>query len=596
MASPVRQASEFKPRREYNTNRSSALKWILSHMKMHKFFLLVVILFTIGASLTQAIIPGLIGDIFEEYDKGNLTTSYLTKQSIIILVLGVGAGIITLLRNFSTEFVSQRLERDTRDELYSSLIGKSLSFHDKQRIGDLMTRAATDVRQLNFMINPGFNLVFASIMGTIIPLVFIGMINPQLLIIPIVYMIIFIIVLKWYNAQLTPWAHRSRIAASRISARLNEVLGGMHVVRGAAQEEKERKIFDNNIESYKETRVKIGEIQAKYYPTIILGVATAMAIYHSIVLYNDGIINLGEVISFILLLQLLRLPTFLNIFAITVLTMGIASANRILELMKGESLIDDNPDGYSEKIKGEIEFKDMTFGYSEDLPVLQNIGFSVKPGQTVALVGMTGSGKSTITKLLARLYLPQSGSITIDGVDINDWSINSLRGQMAVVEQDVFLFSKSIADNIKLGLENVTEEAIIEAAKLAQIDNFIQSLNDGYDTEIGERGTRLSGGQKQRVAIARAIIRNPSILILDDASSAIDSQTEDEINKAIRDVLKNRVSFLITHRIAQISKADLIILLDQGKIIDQGTHDYLLKNSPKYLEIFSTLDSGVGGN
>lgn len=269
--------------------------------------------------------------------------------------------------------------------------------------------------------------------------------------------------------------------------------------------------------------------------------------------------------------------------------MGVTGARRILQLINWESKIDLNPSGYSQPIKGVIKFENVSFGYTEHRLNVKNISFSVEPGQTVALVGMTGSGKTTITKLLARLYDPQSGVISIDGVPLTEWSIQSLRSQMAVVEQDIFLFSKTIRENIAFGLD-VSFDQIKESAKIAQAHNFISKLPKGYETNIGERGVTLSGGQRQRIAIARAILRNPRILILDDASSAIDSRTEDEIQQAIKSVLKGRVSFLITHRLAQIRRADQIILLDQGEIIGRGNHLELLKTNEKYRAIFSSFD------
>ena len=591
----VTQFSEFTLANQYKSNKSSPVRWILSHALKNKILIIGVVFFQIVASLSQSLIPGLIGRIFGLLVDELLDISILTKLSLQILVLGVIIGILALFRNISIEFIGQRMERDTRDELYASLLGKSLTFHDKQRIGDLMSRAATDVRQLNFMLNPGFNLVFASIISTIFPLVFIGIIYYQLLIIPVLFLVSFLVVLKWYNNQLSPYAMKSRIAVSQINSRLNEVITGMHVVRGAAQEEKEKKVFYSNIDLFKQAQVKLGETQAKYYPLLMLGIANALGILHGIYLLNLGIITFADLVTFILLLNLLRFPTFINIFAITVLTMGVTAAKRVLELITGESLISDDKEGVSDNIRGEIIFDDVTFAYSRGTPVLSNISFTVHPGQTIALVGVTGSGKTSITKLLARLYDPQEGQITIDGIPLKDWRIDSLRSQMAVVEQDIFLFSKSIYDNITLGMKDISLDRVIEAAKLAHAHEFIDKLPEGYETVIGERGSTLSGGQRQRIAIARAIIRNPAILILDDASSSIDSKTEDEINKAIKNVLVNRVSFIITHRIAQIRKADHIILLDQGKILDQGDHRYLLNNSVDYKRIFSIFDAETGG-
>lgn len=587
------QLSEFTIANQFKTNRENHVKWIISHAMRHKLFIILVIVFQLVQSYSASIIPSIIGYLFGLLNDNELTVDILTKKSIQILIYGLLIGTMLLLRNFSIEFVGQRIERDTRDELYASLMGKSLTFHDGQKIGDLMARAATDVRQLNFMMNPGVNLVFASIVSAIFPLIFIGLINYKLLLVPIIFLLSFLVVLRWYNNQLAPPSMSSRMAVSKINSRLNEVITGIHVVRGTSQEDKERAIFNKNINEFKTAQVKLGETQAKYYPLLMLGIANALGIYHGIYLINQGELLFNELVTFILLLNLLRFPTFINIFAITMITLGIAAGKRVLELINGESLLSGNQEGYNEEISGEIEFDNVTFGYTPDVPVLRDISFSVKPGETVALVGVTGSGKTTVTKLLSRLYDPQQGKITIDGVDLNDWSIQSLRSQMALVEQDIFLFSKSVYDNITLGIKRISKDRVIEAAKMAFAHDFIENLDNGYDTIIGERGSTLSGGQKQRIAIARALIRNPSILILDDASSSIDSKTEDEINNAIRNVLQNRVSFIITHRIAQIRKADHIILFEQGRIIGKGNHETLLRDSEEYKTIFSVFDQEV---
>ena len=586
----IAQKSEFISKKNYQTNKSTSIKWIFSHIKRNWYLFILTITLTIVNSIFSSSIPNLIGEAFLYFNQGILTISTLSSLSIQVLLFGIGAGLIQLIQSWSNEFISQRLERDSRDELLSSLLGKSLTFHDKQRIGDLMTRATGDVRQLNFMLSPGFNLVFRSIVGIIVPVTFMYLINPQLIIIPIIYVIVFITVLKKYRDKQAPVTMKTRIAASKTQSRLNETISGMYVVRAASEEEEERKIFQKNINEFKDAQVNLGEIQAKYWPTLILGIFTIAGILHSIILLDLLIINIGELISFILLFQLLRFPTFINIFAITVLTLGITAAGRILELLKGESNIDLNPDGYKETIKGDIEFKNISFGYGSSSLILKNINFKVSPGETIALVGITGSGKSTITKLLSRLYDPIDGKISIDGIDLKNWSIEALRSQMAIVEQDIFLFSKTIKENILLGNPDATISDIENAAKLANAHDFIMNTTDGYDSKIGERGTKLSGGQKQRIAIARAMIKKPKILILDDASSAIDSKSEDEINKAIKDVLKHQVSFLITHRIAQIRHADKIILLDDGEILDIGDHNYLIKNSTRYREIFSAYD------
>ena len=591
---PTLDITEFTSPINYKSNRKGPIRWVLSHVFHYKRLMIPALLLRILSTILQSLIPVIIGLIVNDWsnyhDNGIVfPQSKIMFYVLLIFIVGISAAIVNLLGSWSIEFISQRIERDTRDELYASLIGKSLTFHDQQTIGDLMSRAATDVRQLNFMINPGFSLVFQALLGIIIPLVFISSINPQLLLVPVIFVIFFVVFLRSYNNKFAPVAYRQRVLAGTITGRLNEVITGIFVVRGMNQAPKERSIFYKNIEDYKQNSIDQGRVIARYYPLLFFGLATVLSLFHGLILVNQKTISLGDLIAYIGLIQLLRFPTFINIFAFTVLTMGVQSAKRILQLLNWESDIDLNPSGYSQEIKGYIKFENVTFGYNPDKPVIKNVSFSVEPGQTIALVGMTGSGKTTITKLLTRLYAPTNGAVSIDGIALNEWSINSLRSQTAIVEQDVFLFSKTIKENIAFGLK-ASMESIVEAAKKAQAHKFIMDLPEQYDSVIGERGFTLSGGQRQRIAIARAILRNPKILILDDASSAIDSRTEDEIQTAIRTVLKDRVSFLITHRLAQIRRADKIVLMDKGEIIGIGTHIELLRTSKVYKSIFSSFD------
>ncbi|MCB0096453.1 MAG: ATP-binding cassette domain-containing protein [Caldilineaceae bacterium] len=286
---------------------------------------------------------------------------------------------------------------------------------------------------------------------------------------------------------------------------------------------------------------------------------------------------------------ILRFPTFISIFTFSLVQLGIAGAKRILALINEETDLDENVTGYTAPMRGEIVFENVTFSHEDedDTPALREISFSAEPGQTVAIVGQTGSGKSTLTKLVNRIYDVDSGRILIDGVDVRDWNLASLRSQISSIEQDIFLFSRSIADNIGFGLGQAGDRAaIIDAAKAAQAHDFIMDFKDGYDTVIGERGVTLSGGQRQRLAIARALLTEPSVLMLDDSTSAIDSNTEDQIQQAMRRILEGRTTFLITHRLSQIRNADLILLMKNGHLIAQGTHEELMENTAAYRQIF----------
>jgi len=291
------------------------------------------------------------------------------------------------------------------------------------------------------------------------------------------------------------------------------------------------------------------------------------------------------------LIGLLRMPTFMSIFTFTLVQMGLASAERILQIIATETELDENAAGISRSMTGRVTFDDVTFGYSPDAPVLEHISFEANPGDTIAIVGGTGSGKTTLTRLISRIYDVSGGRVLIDGIDVRDWNLDSLRSQISTIEQDVFLFSRPIAENIAFGVGQRSDaEQIEEAARRAQAHDFVTGFPQGYDTEVGERGVTLSGGQRQRLAIARAFLTNPSILVLDDSTSAIDSATEDAIQKAMYRVQQGRTTFLITHRLSQIRWADRIIVMRRGRIIDQGSHEALLVRCPSYASIFAQVD------
>jgi ATP-binding cassette subfamily B protein len=285
----------------------------------------------------------------------------------------------------------------------------------------------------------------------------------------------------------------------------------------------------------------------------------------------------------------LRFPTFISIFSFNLVQLGIASAERILELINTETELDENEAGISQRIEGKVTYRDVAFGYN-GTRVLDAISFTARPGKTIAIVGQTGSGKTTLTRLINRIFDVDEGHVLVDDVDVRDWNMESLRSQISTIEQDVFLFSGTIADNIAFGCPNASQDEIEQAAREAQAHDFIISFGEGYQTEVGERGVTLSGGQRQRIAIARAFLTNPRILILDDSTSAIDSATEDQIQQAMRRISSQRTTFLITHRLSQIRWADQILVLKGGRLVDQGTHDDLLTRSEDYQRIFARYD------
>ena len=583
------QILEFSPGKDHfeKARKKSVRRWIFSHILYgtNKIFISIVLITTVVTSILASTISVSIGNAVEQFL--NADVGSLIFYTMLILILGLMTPILRLLNYFLREVLAQRLERDTRKEFYGILLGKSQSFHDKQQIGDLMARATDDVRMLNFMISPAVSLIFESFTSLVIPIIFILLFYPaQLVIEPLIFTGLFLISLRRYNRKLGPVTGDLRMNFGMINASLNEALSGIEVVKGSTQEAHELDKYLSFAKKYRDAYVKQGRIQARYMPVLFLGVLITIGLAHSLILFNLGFINIGQIISYLGLLDLLYFSTFISIFVFAMIKLAGSSAKRLLELMNQVTEIDENPNGIHKEILGSIRFENVSFYYPGTTNyVLRNITFEIKPGQTVAIVGTTGSGKTTLTKLISRLYDVTEGEILVDNHNIRDFALKSLRSQISYIEQDVFLFSFSVFENISFGRIS-SKQKIIEAAKQAQADEFIRQLPDGYESKIGERGVLLSGGERQRIAIARAFLTDPKILILDDSTSAIDSNTEDKIQYAIKNILHNRTTFLITHRLSQIRWADLIIVLKDGKIETKGSHQELLRSSEEYRKIF----------
>ena len=580
---------EFRLENEYEYKRSGPVRWIISHVLRYPWLPLAVVAAAVVNNFAASYVQVFIGRAFDLITTPNWPTAALLALAASVFGVTAGQSLTGIMRNFATEFIAQLIERDTRDELYVSLLGKSQTFHGRQRIGDIMARATNDVRALNFMFSPGFMLIVDGIMGIVAPVVLIAALEWRLLLAPALFLVFFVITVADYARQLNPVSLALREQFGAMNAGLAEAIGGIEVVKSNAQEQQELNHFSTNAALYRDYFIEQGEIQARYLPLLVFSVTLALGFFHALWLWRGGSLSLGEVVTFMGLFGILRFPTFISIFSFNLVQLGIASARRILELINAETDLDENEAGVSRPIQGEVNFENVTFGY-DGAPVLKNISFKARPGETVAIVGQTGSGKTTLTRLINRIFDANSGGVLIDGTDVCEWSLESLRSQISTIEQDVFLFSRTLAENIAFGCPEASQEEIEHAARQAQAHNFIMSFKDGYETEVGERGVTLSGGQRQRIAIARGFLTNPRILILDDSTSAIDSATEDQIQQAMRLISRQRTTFLITHRLSQIRWADKILVLSNGELVDQGTHDELLARSPAYQRIFARYD------
>ncbi len=585
---------EFTVADAYVYDTRSPVRWIISHILRYPWLPLGMLLGNICTSALYSYGAVLIGQAFDLIQLPDATLEQLGWLALMVLAVRFGVGVVDLVRISAMETLAQRLERDSREELYISLLGKSQTFHNRQQVGDVMARATNDVQQLNMMVSPGAGLIMESALFTIMPLVGMGFIRIELLTVPLLFLLTFVFALRRYSRQLNPVSMALREQFGVVNSRLAEAVSGIEVVKGYAQEPQERKLFGLNAMRYRDLFVQEGKIRARYLPLLLFGIAFGLALGHALFLYRGGQISLGDVVAYMGLFSVLNFPTFISLFSFALVQLGLASAERILALIKAETEMDENVEGHAAQLQGDIRFEQVSFGYSDDADqanggmILKNISFHAKPGQTIAIVGQTGSGKSTLTKLVNRTYDATSGRVLVDGVDVREWSMESLRSQISTIEQDIFLFTRTIAENIAFGARGeVTREQIEQAAREAQAHDFIMSFPDGYDTMVGERGVTLSGGQRQRIAIARAFLTNPRILILDDSTSAIDSATEDQIQRAMRRILQNRTTLLITHRISQIRWADHILVLRRGELVAQGTHEELLATSEAYRRIFA---------
>lgn len=630
---------EFTIANAFEYDYRSPLRWLTNHVLRYPWLLIIFIVTTAGMGGAQSLSAVLVGQAFDTVNNGE-GASALTWAAVLVAGSYVAFGLFDIVNSLAIRVLAQRVERDARDELYLNLLSKSQTFHGRQRVGDLMARVTNDVQQVNQFVFPALGLTTESIFTLLIPLITIATLDTKLLLIPLIFLTALTIALHFHNELLRPVAGRLREDFGTMNAGLAEAITGIEVVKGFAQEPAEEERFSTNARAYRDAFVLEGDINARYLPLLLYGVAIGLAFGHALLLFRAGDITVGQVITYMALIGTLRSPIRFLLRTSSVIQQSLAGARRILDTILTETELDQNTAGLTKTMEGDVRFHNVSFQYDapitlemvsestngvgsasgivsangeggpsnsasnnggkternrteenkaeqENTSVLKDISFHAKPGQTVAIVGQTGAGKSTLTKLLNRTFDTTAGHVYIDGVDVREWSMDSLRSQISTIEQDIFLFSRTIAQNIAFGArQEVSQEEIEAAAKEAQAHDFITEFPQGYQTVIGERGVMLSGGQRQRLAIARAFLSDPRILVLDDSTSAIDSNTEDQIQRAMRRILEGRTTFLITHRLSQIRSADHILLMKNGLLIGQGTHDELMENSPVYRQIF----------
>ena len=517
-------------------------------------------------------------------------SSVLITATLIIILFAIARGVFAFGQNFMSQALSENIAFELRNDLFAKIQRLSFSYHDRNRTGQLMIRATDDVERLRTFIGQGLLMALQALIllgGTLIILLLTNL-RLTLVVLPVLPLALIIFMLFGMIAQ--PLFVEVQKRLGRVNTTLQENLAGLKVVKAFTSEAREEKRFHDSIDSLLEQRVKVSRIFSFLFPFIFLiaNLGQAAVLYFGGRQIIDGTLTLGEWQKFSLYLIYVFVPMGQLGFIISLMAQAGASAERIFEILDAKNDVENKPGAVElTNVDGRVEFSDVTFRYfAGSEPVLSDISFSAEPGQTVALLGATGSGKSSIINLIPRFYDVSEGQVLIDGRDVRDVTLESLRQHIGIVLQETVLFSGSIRDNIAFGRPDATDEEIVAAAQAAAAHDFIIGFPQGYDTPVGERGTTLSGGQKQRVAIARALLLDPHILILDDSTSSVDLNTEYEIQKALDRLMQGRTSFVIAQRISTVLNADQILVLDKGRVVARGTHEELMENSALYADIY----------
>lgn len=516
----------------------------------------------------------------------------LITAGVLILVFAVARGLFAFSHSYMAERTSQSVAFDLRNELYAKIQRLSFSYHDQNQTGQLMVRATDDVEKVRMFIGQGLLMVTQAVIMLVATLIILSVTNFKLMLVILPVLPVALLLFLTFGGLAQPMFMKVQQKLSALNTVLQENLAGIKVIKAFVREPEQQARFNRSADELMAQQIKVSRLFSFLFPVVFLvaNLGQAAVLYFGGEQIIYGTLTLGEWQKFSMYLVYVFFPLGMLGMIISQMSQASASAQRVFEILDARSDVENKPGAVDlPPVQGNVVFESVTFRYfGGGNPALKDVSFSARPGETIALLGATGSGKSTIINLIPRFYDASEGRVLIDGYDVRDVTLDSLRQQIGIVLQDTTLFSGTIRENIAFGRPEASQEEVEEAARAAQAHEFILDFADGYETRVGERGTTLSGGQKQRVAIARALLMNPRILILDDSTSSVDTVTEYQIQQMLSRLMKGRTSFVIAQRISTVRTADQILVLDKGQIVAQGKHDELIESSPIYAEIYNS--------
>lgn len=560
---------------------------------LKKYWLLTVGTFVslLVSTALMLVIPRLSQDII---DRGIVQRDAGTILRLSLAMVGAALlrGLFEFAQGTLAARTAQGVAYDMRNVLYAKIQGLSFSYHDRTHTGQLLTRATSDVDRVQRFVGNGAVRFLSGVLMMAGALILLFSISSRLALIMVVAIPITFALFGFFARQAMPLFRRVQECLSELNTILQENLAGVRVVKAFAREDYEAERFEEASRDFYDVNMAVNRILSLGFPTIfgILNAVTLAVYWLGGRQVIGNVLSIGQLVAFANYIMMAFFPVLMIGMITAMLSSASASAQRIFEILDASSQVEEKPDAIPlSPIEGRVVFDNVTFRYYEGAePVLKNVSFVAEPGQTIALLGATGSGKSTIINLIPRFYEVDEGAVTIDGYDVRDVTLESLRAQIGIVLQETNLFEGTIRENIAFGRPDAPMEEIVAAAKAAEAHDFITGFPDGYETHVGERGVNLSGGQKQRIAIARALLLDPRILILDDATSSVDMVTEYQIQKALDRLMEGRTSFVIAQRVATVLNADKILVLEDGEVAATGTHEELLATSEIYTEIYDS--------